>query len=178
MKEIEVKILNINRSKIEEILFQLGAKKVFDNDVEAFFFDFKNGSISKTKSILRLRREGNQVVLTFKRIKSKQGAKVAEEQSVEVSNLEVMKKILQSLDLFIKESNIKHRVSYQLGNVHFDFDCYKGEHSYIPEFMEIEAENLETIHKYAMLLGFKPEDCLPWSTSDLVNYYNDKNRAK
>ncbi len=174
MKEVEVKILNVNRSKVEEVLLQLGAKKVFDSDVEAFFFDFKDGLIAKAKSVLRLRREGSQAVLTFKQIKSKQGAKVAEEQSVEVSDLESMKKILQSLGLSVTGITQKHRVSYQLGNVHFDFDCYKGENIYIPEFMEIEAENLDTINKYAELLGFKAKDCLPWTINDLINHYFTK----
>ena len=172
MQEIEVKILEVDRAKVEETLSRLGAKKVFDGDVEAFFFDFKIGSLAKVKSILRLRREGSRVVLAFKKIASKQGAKIAEEQSVDVSDLEAMKKILQSIGLSVKESNQKSRISYQLGNVHFDFDRYTGEHGYIPEFMEIEAENLETIYKYAELLGFKPEECLPWSTSDLVKHYS------
>jgi hypothetical protein len=38
MKEIEVKVLNIDRGKVELDLLQLGATKVFDNDLEAFFF--------------------------------------------------------------------------------------------------------------------------------------------
>lgn len=174
MQEVEVKILNVTRPKVEEALLRLGAKKVFDADVEAFFFDFKNKSIANAKSVLRLRREGSQVVFTFKKIKSKQGAKVAEEQSVEVSDLAEMKKILTAIGLSVTGSTQKHRVSYQLGNVHFDFDCYKGENSYIPEFMEIEAEDLKTIYKYAELLGFNAKDCLPWTINDLINYYSTK----
>jgi adenylate cyclase class 2 len=174
MREVEVKILNVNRSKVEESLLQLGAEKVFDDSVEAFFFDFKDNLLADIKSLLRLRREGSLSVLTFKKVTSTQGAKVAEETSVEVSNLDMMQKILQSIGLTVKESNKKHRVSYRIGNVHFDLDCYMGKYSYIPEFMEIEAENLQTIHKYAILLGFKPTDCLPWSTADLINYYSPK----
>jgi hypothetical protein len=47
-------------------------------------------------------------------------------------------------------------------------------YSFVPEFMEIEAENTDLIVKYAELLGFKPEDCLPWSTYDIVKYYSSK----
>jgi len=176
MQEVEVKILNVNRPKVEEELLRLGGRKVFDGNIETFFFDFKNGSIAKAKGVLRLRQEGSQIVLTFKRIISTQGAKVAEEHSVEVSDIDEMKKIFQLLGLSVKESNQKQRISYQIDNVHFDFDRYEGEYNYLPEFMEIEAEDLETIHKYAKLLGFKPEDCLPWSTSDLIKHYADKNR--
>jgi len=178
MREVEVKILNVNRSKIEASLVQMGAEKIFDDSVEAYFFDFKDNSLANVKSLLRLRREGPLSVLTFKKITSTQGAKVAEETCVDVSNLEMMQKILQSIGLTVKESNQKHRVSYRLGKVHFDFDCYMGKYSYIPEFMEIEAENLQTIHKYAMLLGFKPTDCLPWSTVNLINYYSSADSDK
>mgnify|MGYP003830650859 CR=1 FL=1 len=171
MQEIEVKILEVNRTKIENILLDIGAKKIFDDEIEAFFFDFKNKSVSKSKSVMRLRKEGKQAILTYKTIIGVKGAKVAEEQSVEVSDIDEMKKILISLGLSIKKFTQKHRTSYQIENVHFDFDCYKGENDFIPEFMEIEADSLETIYKYASILGFKNEDCLPWSTTDLIKHY-------
>lgn len=43
MEEIEVKILEVNRTKIERTLAGLGAKKVFDGNLETLFFDFKEG---------------------------------------------------------------------------------------------------------------------------------------
>jgi adenylate cyclase class IV len=85
-----------------------------------------------------------------------------------------MKKILESLGLSVTESTRKHRVSYDLKRAHFDFDEYKGEYAYIPEFLEIEAESIASIHKYAGLLGFGPEKCLPWSTKDITKYYSSK----
>ncbi len=71
----------------------------------------------------------------------------------------------------------KHRVSYTLEHARFDIDRYFGKYGYIPEFMEIEAENTGLIHKYAGLLGFKTEDCLPWSTTELIQHYStDKDK--
>ena len=72
------------------------------------------------------------------------------------------------------ENMLKHRISYKLGNIRFDIDRYMEKYSFVPEFMEIEAENTDLIVKYAELLGFKPEDCLPWSTYDIVKYYSSK----
>jgi hypothetical protein len=40
--------------------------------------------------------------------------------------------------------------------------------------MEIEAENIDLIHKYAALLGFKAKDCLSWSTDELIRHYSFK----
>ena len=68
----------------------------------------------------------------------------------------------------------KHRVSYILDGARFDFDCYSGSYGYIPEFLEIEAKNIDLIYKYALLLGFKEKDCLPWSTTELIKHYSSK----
>ncbi len=174
MREIEAKILEVNRAKVEETLIGLGAKKIFDGDIQTFFFDYKDGSIVKAKDVLRLRKEQNQVELTYKKVHVTQTAKVAEEYSVEISDFEVMKKILETLGLFVTESMEKHRVSYKLDQARFDIDCYYGSYDFIPEFLEIEAENTEPIHKYAALLGFKDKDCLPWSTVELINHYSSK----
>lgn len=174
MKEIEVKILEINRKKVEKTLTNLGAKKILDNDIQTIFFDFQDGKIIKAKDVLRLRKEDSKVELTYKKVRATQTAKEAEEYSVDVSSLEEMQKILENLGLFETENMLKHRISYKLDNVRFDLDRYLGNYSFIPEFMEIEAENAELIDYYAELLGFKPKDCLPWSTYDVIQYYSSK----
>jgi len=174
MKEIEAKILEVDKHKIEEALSNLGAEKVFDGEIEAFFFDFKDGSIAKRNSVLRLRKEDERDVLTFKRVVESEAAKIAEEHSVEVSSLSEAKVILESLGLSTVESMQKHRTSYQLKGVRFDIDQYMGKYSYIPTFIEIEAENIELIHRYAELLGFKAKDFLPWSVKELINHYSSQ----
>jgi predicted adenylyl cyclase CyaB len=177
MLETEVKILEIDRKKIEQTLAGLGAGKIFNGDIQTLFFDFKDGRIIQAKDVLRLRKEEEKVELTYKKVRFTQSAKTAEEYSVDVSNLETMKMILENLGLNVRESMEKHRVSYTLDHVRFDIDRYFGRYDYIPEFMEIEAENPGLIHKYAGLLGFKKEDCLPWSTVELIQHYS-RNEAK
>jgi adenylate cyclase, class 2 len=172
MKEIEAKILHINREKVEAALVSLGAKKVFDGEIQTFFFDFKDSRIVKAKNVLRLRKEEEKTELTYKQVNITQAAKVAEEFSVEVSDFETTKKILECLDLRATENMQKHRVSYLLDNARFDIDSYLDGYAFIPEFLEIEAESEEAIHRYAGLLGFKQEDCLPWSTNELISYYS------
>jgi len=174
MEEIEVKVLNVDGRRVERELIRLGAKRVFDGEVETFFFDFKNHSVIKARNVIRLRREGDRTVLTFKKFLSNEDVKAVEEYEVVVSNMQKMKRILEFLGLSMTSSMQKHRVSYRLGHVHFDIDRYEREHAYIPEFLEIEAEDTGTIHRYAELLGFTIEDCLPWSTEELVNYYSRK----
>jgi adenylate cyclase class 2 len=174
MKEIEVKILEIDRKEIEEALTFLGAEKILDSDIQTIFFDFQDGKLLNAKDVLRLRKENNNVELTYKRVHITQTAKEAEEYSVEVSSIAEMQKILENLGLHETENMLKHRISYKLVNVRFDIDRYLESYNFIPEFMEIEAENTELIDHYAELLGFKPKDCLPWSTNDIVQYYSSK----
>ena len=174
MKEIEAKILEVNKPKITETLTQLGAQKIFDGNIQTFFFDFKDQEIIKSKDILRLRKEQNKVELTYKKVHFTEESKNAEEYSVEISDFDTMKKILENLGLYVTERMEKHRVSYKLDQARFDIDRYYGDYAYIPEFLEIEAESPDSIHKYAGLLGFKSEDCLPWSTQELIQYYSSK----
>jgi predicted adenylyl cyclase CyaB len=174
MKETEVKILEVNKAEAEKTLANLCAKKVFDGDIETLFFDFKKGTIIKKKNVLRLRKEHDKTELTYKKVYFTPTTKTAEEYSVDVSSLEIMEKILENLGLSIIESMQKHRVSYTLDGARFDFDRYSGRYGFIPEFLEIEAENIDLIYKYATLLGFKEKDCLPWSTTELIGHYSPK----
>jgi predicted adenylyl cyclase CyaB len=174
MEEIEVKILNVDGRQVERKLILLGAEKVFDGEVETFFFDFKNHAMIKAKNLVRLRRESDRTLLTFKKFLSNEDVKAVEEYEVVVSDMEKMKRILEFLGLSMTQSTQKHRASYRLDQVHFDLDRYEREYAHIPEFLEIEANDASTIHKYAKLLDFTVEDCLPWSTEDLVNYYSRK----
>jgi predicted adenylyl cyclase CyaB len=162
MKETEVKILEVNKAK------------VFDGDIKTLFFDFKKGTIIRQKNVLRLRKEQDKTELTYKKVYFTPSTKTAEEYSVEVSSLETMEKILENLGLSIIESMQKHRVSYTIDDARFDFDRYFGRYGFIPEFLEIEANNTDLIYKYAALLGFKRKDCLPWSTTELINHYFSK----
>jgi predicted adenylyl cyclase CyaB len=174
MQEVEVKILEVNRPSIEKTLAGLGAKKVFDGDIKTLFFDFKDGAIVKARDVLRLRKEQDETELTYKKVHVTKAAKVAQEYTVEVSDLETMKDILANLGLAVTECMQKHRVSYEFGTARFDFDAYTEEYAFIPEFLEIEAEDAVSIQKYAALFGFGPEKCLPWSTNDIIQYYKNK----
>lgn len=174
MKEIEVKILNVDKQRIGELLTQLMAKQTFDDEITTYFLDFENKSIVNAKNVLRLRKEGKHSVLTFKKILSKQTAKVAEEYEVEVSNLSEMERILELLGLSVTEIMKKHRISYKLKDVQFDIDTLENEYSFIPTYLEIEAKNIELIHKYAKILGYRADDCLPWTTNELIKFYSKK----
>ena len=72
--------------------------------------------------MLRLRKEENKTELTFKKLHLTQTAKNAEEYSVEVSNMETTKEILENLGLSVIDRMQKHRVSYALDSARFDIN--------------------------------------------------------
>lgn len=173
MKEVEVKILEIKNQKVQETLNNLKAEKIFDSDIITLFFDFADNSIAKAKNVLRLRKDTKKTELTFKKVHTEGTTKVAEEVSVQVSDIDNLIRILESIGLSVTEKMKKHRTSYILENVRFDIDRYQDTYEFIPEFLEIEGD-VDLIYKYASLLGFRKEDCLSWSTSDLTHYYWQK----
>lgn len=171
MYEIEVKLLDINPEMVVQNLISLGAKKTFDDEILAIYFDSADKSITKNKDTVRLRKEGKKTVLTFKKYISNAEMKVREEQEVEVSDFNAMSEILRSLGLSPWLEMEKHRVTYELDNTHFEIDKYHGTYEFIPAFLEIEAADAAVVYKYAELLGFRKEDCRPWDALQVAQYY-------
>lgn len=174
MQEIEVKILDVDREHIEKMLRSLGAKKIFDDEITTILYDFAGGLIKKAKDLIRLRKIGNKSILTFKKYIKHPQIKVREEYEVEVSNFETMHTILNALGLNQELQVKKHRISYILGDVHFDLDRHLDDYGYIPEFLEIEAKNEETVYRYATLLGYTKDQCKPWGFPEVADYYKSK----
>ena len=175
MREVEVKIIEIDRGKVEAKLKSLGASKAFEGDMETVFLDFEDEPIAKASNLLRLRKKGDKSELTFKRFVANKSVKVREEYEVLVSDFDTTRLILGSIGLVEFQRMQKHRVSYSLKDgVSVDLDKYTGELSHIPDLMEIEAKDIATVHSHLKLLGFNPEDAKPWTTFDLINYYSGK----
>jgi predicted adenylyl cyclase CyaB len=174
MQEVEVKILNINRKHTEKTLLSFGAKKVFDDVITTILFDFSDASIKKAKNLIRLRRVGTKSFLTFKKFVEHAQLKVRSEFEVEVSDFDTMHTILCSLGLHPELQIKKHRVSYVIGDVHFEFDKHLDEYSFIPEFLEIEAKDEEAVFRYVKLLGYTKSQCKPWGFFELVEYYKKR----
>jgi adenylate cyclase class 2 len=171
MKEIEVKIIDIDPKKIKSKLISMGAKKIFDNNMHVVFFDTKESTFEKTNQTFRLRQEADKVIMTYKRKIPSRDAKLMEELEVDVSNLEDAKRIILALGYKEVGNMNKRRVSYKIGNVKFEFDKFLGKYNKVPEFLEIEAPDKKTLYKAVKTLGFSKEDCKAWTGKDVINHY-------
>jgi adenylate cyclase class 2 len=169
--EIEAKILEVDPIKTIDYLERIGAVKVFDGEIYTLFYDTPTNDISKRKDLLRLRRMGNEVILTYKRYISDEKVKRREEYETNIGNLEEMDLILRSLGFQVTEKMIKKRVSFETESARVDIDVHLGNYSFIPPMLEIEAKDEETINKLAKGLGFSSEDLLAWDFFEVARYY-------
>ena len=172
--EIEVKILEIDRMVIERRLMGLGAKKVFDGQIHALYFDLPDRRLRTSGLTLRLRREGPKAVLTLKTDMRNAEAKERAERETDVGDFRIMRGILETLGYSAWLEMKKHRTSYELPDGHVEIDRYQDEFGYIPEFVEIEGRDMRSVHAIAAALGFTKDDCKPWDALQLAAHYRDR----
>jgi predicted adenylyl cyclase CyaB len=178
MNEVEVKVLEIDRAAVEAQLAGLGAELVSDELLSAVFFDFPDYRLAAAGRLLRLRREGDRSLLTSKRRIGEEGAKVREEREVAVGDFEACWLVLIGLGLKETKRVEKRRASYRLGAATIAIDHHVGEHSFIPEFLEIEAGSVEEVRAVAERLGFAPEVLRPWGLPQVIQYYTRGDGAR
>jgi adenylate cyclase class 2 len=172
MDEIEVKILEIDRKEVEKKLKALGAKKAFDGEISGVFYDYGDGSIRRAKDTMRLRKVGAKAFITYKKYVENARAKIRREYETEVSDYENARSILESLGLREWMSMRKRRTTYELPGVHFELDRHIDQYSYVPEFLEIEAKDVETLYQYVAALGYRKSDCKPWTIVEIAEHYS------
>lgn len=175
MREIEVKILEVDLKEIEEKLIKIGAKKILDEDLYAINFDYTNRALRDRGYMMRVRKYGDKkIVLTMKQMISDSKVKAVEETEIEVKDFEKTRAKLNAIGLIHERVLEKHRVSYEIDNVRFELERYTGENSFVPTFLEIESDDENKIFEWVEKLGFSKEDCRPWTTTDVIKHYKKK----
>jgi len=169
MREIEVKILEIDIDSVISKLKSLGAKKSYDKQFISYYYDYKDERLKENKSVFRLRKEEKINRISFKKFISKDIVKDMEEIECLVDDFENFRLIMKMSGFIESNPFQKRRISYKLKEVTFDIDTYPR----IPPFLEIEADSYETIVKYAELLGFKKEQLKPWNSKELFKHYGE-----
>lgn len=169
MKEIEVKILEINPEEIKKKLLDLGAKRIGENKFAATIFDFEDGRIRKRGELLRLRKIGDKVELTYKSKEYKESDfKTAEEFETTVTDFNDMLKIFEKLGLKQTMYYEKIRESFKLNNAKIEIDTYPK----IPTFIEIEAPTEEEVEKTVKILGFDMKNTTKKVLPEVAKLYN------
>jgi adenylate cyclase class 2 len=170
MKEIEVKILEINPKDIEKKIIALDGKKNASNIVHERFYDFPDGKLKSKFSILRIRTIGKKTEFTFKhstsKLKEGSGFAVREEIQTEVSDVNELERIVLALGLVVKKNREKKRTSFTLGKTKIEIDEYPG----IPAYLEVEGDE-RSIPPVVRKLGFTMNDTTNISSTKVLKKY-------
>lgn len=174
MKEIEIKILEINPKEIEKKIICLGGKKTESGLMKEKFYDFPDSRLKKDNSILRVRTRGKKTTLTFKHTTKKMKdafLSVREELETEVEDEKIVSEIISSLGLVLVREREKKRTSFVFGKekanrVCIEIDKYPG----IPPYLEVEG-NKKTIPVVVKKLGFTMNDTTNLTSSKVLKKY-------
>jgi predicted adenylyl cyclase CyaB len=177
MREMEVKVLDIDRAACEQTLRRLHAEKIFDGILQTRFYDYPNHTIKEHSNLMRLRTDGATAVMTFKKhphTNKDQTVKVREEYEVTVSDFETAHQILLALGLSCTLAIRKRRTSYRLPSAEVEIDEHLDDFAYIPVFMEIEAKTEPHLLDTLKAFGYATKDAKPWSFFDVADYYKHR----
>lgn len=155
MKEVELKVRNIDKKEIIEKITELGAVKIFSGKVIDFRFDTPDRDLSRQGKALRIRQKGSHVYLNLKgKKKSKESIIGRDEIGVKVSNFKTMQKILHELGYIKIFELVKYRTQYRYKDINFDIDEYAG----LDPILEIESNSYDKVREYVDILKIQEED--------------------
>lgn len=178
MKELEVKILNININEMEEKLKKLGAKLIGKElqvntliDTEDNFIENNLNSYMRIRETKSLFTGETKLTLTMKKNINRDGIRENIEISTGISNKETMLDILKSLGYIIKEEGTKERISYEFNGIRFDIDKW-DERTYPYPYMEIEVKDVSELQDIIDKLDIPKENI---STKSIVELRRELN---
>lgn len=174
MKEIEVKILDVNPDQIRKKLQLLSAEKRGVYPIESVSLDFPDGRICRNKQLLRVRQIGGKVEVCFKSRKENSSYKVQEETEVQTNNFQDTLLIFKSLGLKIISRERKTRESYLLAGAHVDIDLSEE----IPPLVEVEAATEGDVKKVVQQLGLTMKDTTNMTGFEVTQYYRQKHQTR
>lgn len=179
MQEVEVKIFDIDVEATLAKLQNLGATYVGEKLLSAVLLDTPRRDLVRINGSLRLRKENEKAVITYKTLKSKNEFKSIKELEVEVSDYEKAKELLFAMGYNnIYRSYQKKRFEFILNNVTICVDKYLNEFEKIPVFVEIEGRSEQDVIKTMEILGIERSKAKNYALSDLIRIYLPKPKTE
>lgn len=160
-KEFEATFLDIDKDAYREQLAQAGATCVkSETMMRRVVFD------TGPHSFLRVRDEGDKIVMTFKQV-DQLALDGVNESNVDVSNYEDTITILEASGLRIKARQTTLREIWQLDGAEITIDTW----SQLPPYTEIEGESPGAVEKVARKLGFEMSEAIFGSVDQIYHRY-------
>jgi len=161
-KEIEAKFINVSIPDIIEKLEKISAVKVFDERLLRRCV--YNLPIHDKDAWVRVRDEIDKVTMSYKKVKA-QTIDGVDEVEVIVDSFDNTRDFLKSVGLYEKAYQETKRMRYEIKDkgIVFDIDTWPG----LKPWIEIEANNEETVKDYASKLGFDWKNAM-FGSADLI----------
>lgn len=172
-EEIEVIFLEVDVKTLEKKLTDIGARKVKDISYRHVSFDYPDYRLDKDNSWIRLRDDGEKIVLAFKKrlgVTSHDGStndEGMEEVEVIVDSYENTKTFLKKVGFIEKHEAEKKRIRWKKDTTVFDIDTWPE----IPTYLEIEGESWKDVDKAIEELGLDKKDQKVCSVNQIYRLY-------
>jgi adenylate cyclase class 2 len=168
MKEIEVKILEIDVGKVTKLLEKLKAKKEFEGNIDSVYLDTKDKSLRKGNRMLRVRQKGDGCIVTFKQRLMDDEAKVCDEYEFRTADFKGTLQLFKKLGYIECETDFRERISYRLKNSLVEINIFDN----IPPFLEVESPNKRELKETVEMLGFKMSQAKVWTGKEVLEHYD------
>ncbi len=155
-KETEVKFLEIDKDSLVKKLVALGAKDKGEVMLEEVIIYDKDLKWLEEKKIVRLRKSGDTIYMTFKHHNAMDKGESVEIE-LEISDLEAAASLFDAIGFVVYRRQQKKRHTLEWDGVTFDIDTWPR----VPAYIEIEGKSLEALKKAATAIG------LDWSKAVL-----------
>ncbi len=164
MKEIEVKVLGINKENILEQLENLGAEKIGESRLVVDWFRVQGVKEGEDPWYLRIRSyNGGRYEVTWKGRSDETGITTNHKEiNFMIEDPEKLSDLFQELGLEKYAHQEKDRISYRYKGWQIDIDDYPG----MPTFLEIEGESEQSILEAMNLLGV--ENNQTWNKGERI----------
>ena len=163
MKEIELKFRVDGFSPIRKKLRSLGGKLLWKGREENWLFDTPDFKIRKGNQMLRIKTMGDTSLTLKIGKKVVQGAKVAEEHQIMITDAKIGRIILEKLGYRVTLHYKKHREHWRIGTSFVELDTLEDRR----KFVEIESTH-KGIKKLARKLNLDFTKSTPESYTKLL----------
>jgi adenylate cyclase class 2 len=141
MMELEIKVPCEDLEDLERRLKSMGASHVEDLDQVDLYFSHPCRDFGVTDEALRLRRENERTVITYKGPKLDKDTKLREEIELGVEDIDRMSMMLERLGFLPVIRIAKQRTVYDLQGIHFCLDRLPGLGNFVE--MEWQGDDLD-----------------------------------
>ncbi len=168
-KEHEIKVLEVDIEMLKKRLELLGAEKVYDDVRTIIALDTSERKYLKEyDKLIRVTDEGS-IKVTMHVNQSK--PEIKEAIKFKTSRLKETMDFFHEMGLDPISTVKASRISYELGKIDFDIDCFPE----IPPFLEIDIEYLEeegyTVEELLKKLGLENHRVVVMGTEDIHRLY-------